>query len=194
LVCCTEKNMATLKEIKIKKDVSVWWDDWLQIVNCIQICEGVVKFLSYDKKWRKSTTILEIRFKKWRESTTILEIRFKNGGNRRRSFRFDFKNGGNRQRYLRYDLRRESTTIFNESTCFISRSCSWQLPRPEADLPRMSSDVGASRNRFDESPIRPKNFQTNFILQFWTKLYLKTTHMYKVVWPLWLIILYFKPS
>jgi hypothetical protein len=23
LVCCTEKNMATLKEIKIKKDVSV---------------------------------------------------------------------------------------------------------------------------------------------------------------------------
>ncbi|QQP53244.1 Uncharacterized protein FKW44_005654, partial [Caligus rogercresseyi] len=24
-------------------------------------------------------------------------------------------------------------------------SCSWQLPRPEQDLPRMSSDVGASR-------------------------------------------------
>ena len=28
---------------------------------------------------------------------------------------------------------------------FLSRSCSWQLPRPEADMPRMSSDVGASR-------------------------------------------------
>ena len=26
-----------------------------------------------------------------------------------------------------------------------SRSCSWQLPRPDADIPRMGSDVGASR-------------------------------------------------
>ena len=25
------------------------------------------------------------------------------------------------------------------------RSCSWQLPRPEPDLPRMGSDVGATR-------------------------------------------------
>ena len=29
------------------------------------------------------------------------------------------------------------------STSF--RSCSWQLPRPEADIPRMGSDVGATR-------------------------------------------------
>ena len=29
--------------------------------------------------------------------------------------------------------------------CYSYRSCSWQLPRPEADIPRMGSDVGATR-------------------------------------------------
>lgn len=28
---------------------------------------------------------------------------------------------------------------------YFFRSCSWQLPRPEADIPRMGSDVGATR-------------------------------------------------
>ena len=33
--------------------------------------------------------------------------------------------------------------LINFRTC--QQTPSWQLPRPDADLPRMSSDVGASR-------------------------------------------------
>ena len=33
----------------------------------------------------------------------------------------------------------------NKIIVFFFRSCSWQLPRPEADIPRMGSDVGATR-------------------------------------------------